>query len=686
MNQESILLVEGAPGPAANALSQMRTRSRSVVTAETLADGISRLGEGRFAAAILDLTLPDGRGMPAFLRFQSKAHTVPIIVLVEREQEELGSEATRRGALDYLIKDELAPSLLDKVLRLALERTHTVLALRASEARYRTMFESTAAGVYQATCDDRLITINPALVTLLGYDTEAEVMQLDFGTQICASYEDHLRWRQELEENGEIRSREATLRNKQGERIVVLHSARLVRDSRGAPLYYEGTIADITAAHKQAKQWSYEASHDSLTGLLNRREIERRMQTALENAMIDRSALAAVMIDLDGFKQVNDRYGHRAGDDFLRHIGTVLRKAVRAGDLIARFGGDEFLVLLERTNEDSALRVAHAIRDALEADRFLWAGRSIQARASLGVGLGSGQDATWLTFLERADIACYDAKMQGGNRVKLFAHDGTTNQRVGRSRQLALAVTRALDADELHLRAQRIAPIRNRQAPAHYEIVIHTESTDESRALDMPELAADHPALARRVDRWCIDASCRWIARHQHANAEVERWFLNITQASMDDDLVDYIDRTARANGVQPGRLGIEIEEQALGACLPQVSALVSRLSEKGYGFTLDGFGRGISSFAYLKSLPVSFVKVDYAAIAGGEDNKRAAATLLRSLHQINHALGRATIMDCVGTREVLRKLAAAGVDYAQGAAVGKPVALSRARSSIRRQ
>ena len=185
------------------------------------------------------------------------------------------------------------------MLRLALERTHTVLALRASEARYRTMFESTAAGVYQATCDDRMISANPAFITLLGYESEEELLRLDFGREVYANAEDHIEWRRELDAAGEIRSRETVLRNKKGERVVVLHSARLVRDSRGVPLYYEGTIADITASHRQARQWSHEASHDSLTGLLNRRELERRLQSALEDAAIDRSTLAVVMIDLD---------------------------------------------------------------------------------------------------------------------------------------------------------------------------------------------------------------------------------------------------------------------------------------------------------------------------------------------------------------------------------------------------
>ncbi|MEJ1966975.1 MAG: diguanylate cyclase [Gammaproteobacteria bacterium] len=423
MSDEQILLIEDfrtSQGPGARALEQLKARPYTVVKVGTLTEGIERVGRTRFAAAILDMTLRDGMGLPAFLRFQSKSGTVPLIVLVDRAYEDLGVEATRRGALDYLIKDEISGALLDKVLRLAFERTHTVLALRASEARYRTMFESTAAGVYQATCDDRMLTINPAFSTMLGYETEDEVLKLDFGTQICANFEDHLAWRRELETTDEIRGREMTLRHKNGGRIVVMHSARLVRDSRGTPLYFEGTIADVTASHKQAKQWSYEASHDSLTGLLNRREMERRMQTALENAVIDRSTLAVVMIDLDGFKSVNDRFGHTAGDDFLRHVASSLRESVRAGDLIARFGGDEFLVMLERTSEDAAVRVGQTMLKALADNEFLWTGQALPARASLGVGMGSGKDTTWVTVLERADVACYDAKSSGGNCVRAF--------------------------------------------------------------------------------------------------------------------------------------------------------------------------------------------------------------------------------------------------------------------------
>ena len=166
MSDELILLIQkvrAAPAGVAEALARLRNRHYVVAESNSLADGLVEIRDRKFAAIILELSLPDASGLPAFLRLQSKAATVPIIVMVERAQEDLGIEAVRRGALDYLLQEETSAAVLDKVLRLALERTHTVLALRASEARYRTLFESTAAGVYQATCDDRLISVNPAI-------------------------------------------------------------------------------------------------------------------------------------------------------------------------------------------------------------------------------------------------------------------------------------------------------------------------------------------------------------------------------------------------------------------------------------------------------------------------------------------------------------------------------------------
>jgi diguanylate cyclase (GGDEF)-like protein/PAS domain S-box-containing protein len=686
MSDEHILLIEdsrGVPAGIAALLSRLRTRQYVMVESHTLADGIKELKDARFAAIVLELTLPDAHSLPAFLRVQSKAQTVPIIVMVDRAHEDLGQEAVRRGALDYLLKEEISAPLVDKALRLALERTHTVLALRASEARYRTMFESTAAGVYQATCDDRLISANPAIVTMLGYETEEEVLRLDFGMDIFANAEDHLQWRRDLEELGEMRSRETALRNKKGERLVVLHSGRLVRDSRGVALYYEGTIADITASHRQARQWSHEASHDSLTGLLNRRELERRLQVALENAAIDHSTLAIVMIDLDGFKKVNDRFGHPAGDELLRHVSATLKRELRAGDLVGRFGGDEFLIVLEHCSEQDALRVTGAMMGRLRSEPCLWSGQSLKPRASVGIAVASERDQSWVALVERADLACYDAKARGGDQVCRYREDATVNVKVGRERTLALYLEEALTTDAFILHAERIAPVRNRTSPSHYEVLLRAPNAVGDRPaenLDLTQIAAFNTSLAHRVDRWCVRSAFRWIARHQRQNPGIGRWFLNLTQASFSDpELAQFIAAAAREAQAPPQHIGLEIEEQALASGFVQINELVRQLAPQGFQFTLDGFGRGISSFAYLKSLNVTNVKIDHAAIAHGADDE-VGDMLLRSLHQINQVLGRSTIIQSVSSPELLNRLATASVDYAQGPAVAPPVLLDENR------
>jgi len=686
VSEDLILLIQdqrGTPAGVADTLARLRTRRYEVQEAHTLADGLLQLQKREFAAIILELTLPDASGLPAFLRLQSRAATVPIIVMVDRAQEELGLEAARRGALDYLIKDEICAPLVDKVLRLALERTHTVLALRASEARYRTMFESTAAGVYQATCDDRFISVNPAIVTMLGYESEEQVLRLDFGLEIYASAEDHLQWRRELEEQGEIRSRETILRNKKGERLVVLHSARLVRDSRGVPLYYEGTIADITASHRQARQWSHEASHDSLTGLLNRRELERRLQSALEDAAIDNSTLAVVMIDLDHFKKINDRFGHVAGDELLRRASAALKSALRNGDLIGRFGGDEFLVILEHCGQEDAVRITAGMVEQLRQLECLWAGQPLLARASVGIAVAAQRDESWVALVERADVACYDAKTRGGNQWRVFHDDATVTVKVGRERQLALWLEEALATDALILQAERIVPIRNRRAPSHYEVLLRAPNSGANRLpeqLDLSAIATSNAGLAHRLDRWCVRNAFRSIARQQRETPNAGRWFLNLSHASFSDPgLAEFIAAAAREAQLPAHNIGLEIEEQALAGGYVQINDLVRKLAPQGFQFTLDGFGRGISSFAYLKSLDVTNVKIDHTALAGDAGDKVGEA-LLRSLHQINKVLGRATIIQSVASADMLKRLAAASVDYAQGPAVAAPILLDEMR------
>lgn len=652
------------------ALATLRSRQYDVRVEPDLRAGLAALAERRCFAILLHLALPDSSGLPTLLRVQTRSGTTPIIAIVDRTQEALGEEAVRRGALDYLMREEITAPLIDKVLRLALERTHTVLALRASEARYRTMFESTSAGVYQAAADGRLISANPAFARLLEYEREDELLALDLALDIYANAEDFEQWKRELEEEGEIRARETVLRRRGGERIVVLQSARLVRDSRGAPLYYEGSVADVTDSHRQARQWSYEASHDALTGLLNRRELERRLQTVVENAAIDGSSVAALMIDLDAFKAINDRCGHAAGDEVLRHVASILRNTTRGGDLVARYGGDEFVVLLEHCSEEDAQRIAGNVVKALETEACLWAGQQLDVRASVGLALATGPALTAGALLEQADTACYSAKAQGGKRVQSYRPNLTSAVKLGRERQALMRLEQALESGELRLTAQRIAPLRKERAVralCELRLALPDDLTEVAGAL----LAApDRVALASRIERWSLRTACQWLRQHAGRFERIERWFVNFSAALEDANASSYVLATLRETGAPPERLGFEIPESILTARMPAVLAFIQRLAPLGVQFTLDEFGRGISSFMLLKSAPVTYVKLDAGAFLEGPESA-AALALMQSLHQINDTFGKRTIVEGVGDAELLARLGEAQVDFAQGEAVG---------------
>jgi diguanylate cyclase (GGDEF)-like protein/PAS domain S-box-containing protein len=680
VSHDQILLIAGAAEAQAgldSAVAALRGGRYEFVRAFNLADGLTQIRKRECASAILDLSLPDRRGLPAFLRFQAQAGPVPIVILADCSDEHLALEAVRRGALDYILREELTGAVIDAILRLALGTTHAVLALRASEARYRTMFENTAAGVYQASCDDRLISANHAFIGILGYSDEEEVLELDIRTQISANAEDFNAWRRDLDAMGEVRSHQVNLVNKSGERVVALHSARLIRDSRGAPLYYEGSLTDITASHRRASRWSYEASHDALTGLINRRELERRLHSALENARIDRSTLGALMIDLDGFKNINDSHGHSAGDDLLRHTSAILKSTARGADIVARLGGDEYCVVLENCSEGDAQRIAEKIVRRLGNEGCTWAGQTLLVRASVGLAVATGSDLSWSTLFERADAACYKAKSQGGNRVEVFRPQLMAARTNSLNRQLALRLEQAFEASELLLAAQCIAPIRTRTDPSHFEIGVRLpDSLARPEAWHVGELAIDAPSLLRRIDNWALAKSCAWLGKYQAVYPKVDRWFLNLTSASFENpDLAQHLVATTSAAGVAPTRVGFEIDEQAFPVHFPVISALVQQLTPHGFQFTLDRFAGSIASFAYLKSLSVSNVKMDWTAIVD-DAGAQARDTVLRSLHDDNHAFGRHTILQCVHTREIFEHLATIGIDYAQG--VAAPVLLTR--------
>ncbi len=678
MQRATVLLID--PNPAdhlliTEELAQIRGQPFSVVIAATLAQGLERLRTGGIDVILLDLALPDSIGLTTFLRLQPKANDVPIVVLVGQADEELAIEALERGALDFLIKQQVVGNLLEKTLRYATERTHTLLALKASEARYRELYENVVAGVFQSTPDGKFMSANPALVKLLGYESEDELLGLDIGNDLYMYPEDRNAWAANILQSGEIRNAELVLRRKDGRKIVVLENSRAVRNDQGRVLYYEGTLTDITEAHELSRQLSFEASHDALTGLINRREFELRLQRALESALGTQARHALCYMDLDNFKVINDTCGHIAGDELLRQLATTLGTRIRSHDALARLGGDEFGVLLHDCPLENAAQIANELLQVIEQFQFVWGTSAFFIGASIGVVPIDGHQRRVTQVLSAADAACYAAKDQGRNRVHVYREDDSVVARRHGEMQWVARVKRALTEHRFFLEAQPIIPIDAQNGIKHYEILVRLRDENGRRVPPgafMP--AVDRYNLAGRLDRWVITASLSWLRRAGRELNGIDRFFINLSGDSLTDrELVEFILQGLKKTDVGPERIGFEVTETAAINNLTRANQIISELRRAGIVFGLDDFGSGMSSFAYLKALSVDYLKIDGMFVANVATDP-VDCEMVSSINRIGHAMGKKTVAECVEQSIVLDKLRELGVDYAQGFAIGLPV------------
>ncbi len=678
MTSATVLLISAQTADQARllgALEAIRGQPYRLEAAGTLADGMARVRQGRIDAIILDLDLPDSSGLTTFLRIQPKATRLPIVVLVDEAGEELGRDAVARGALDYLDRELITPRVVEKVLRYATERTHTLLALKASEQRYRELFQNVTAGVFQTTPDGKFMAANPALVRMLGYDSEDELIELDVARDVYMDPDHRLNWARTMAEGGEVRNAELLLKRKDGTRIVVLENSRAVRDDDGKMLFYEGTLTDITAAHELSQQLSYDASHDPLTGLVNRREFELKLQRALELTLATGSTHAVCYMDLDRFKTVNDTCGHVAGDELLRQLGHVLQQKVRSADIVARLGGDEFVVLLHNCGLNDALQVANNLLKAVQQFEFIWGANKFMLGVSIGVVAIHSGFKRIAQVMNAADTACYAAKDAGRSRVHVYKEDEAHLARRHGEMDWVARAKRALAENRLFLEAQRIEPLAPGTAEKpHYELLVRMR--DESGRTVPPGAflpAVERYNLSVRYDRWVIGSALAWIRRHPEVLDRVSRFFINLSRDSITDpDTAAFVRQVVAASRIDPSRLGFETAESVAIGNLGKANQLIGELRKLGCSFGLDDFGSGVSSFAYLKALNADFLKID-GMFVGNISQDKVDYAMVRSIKDIGHVMGKKIIAESVENPAVVETLREIGVDYAQGFAIGRP-------------
>lgn len=464
--------------------------------------------------------------------------------------------------------------------------------------------------------------------------------------------------------------------NRDHSHTPIQHSASPIRSRSGITLGAVVVFQDVSLTRQLTEQLSYQVSHDNLTDLLNRRAFESAL-TALLNR--DDGHHVLCYLDLDQFKIVNDTCGHLAGDELLRQLALKFKDHVRSSDIAARLGGDEFALLLPDCGIERALTITEALRCDIEQYRFSWQGHTFGIGVSIGlVELNAAQPMQLSQALHASDAACYAAKEAGRNRIHCYQPDDHALLEKHGELQWVQRLQNGLDNDTFRLFAQPIAAICA-TGPGYREILLRLEEHGEIIAPGSFLPAAERYHFMERIDRWVIRNTLAWLGdQNRHATLPPHSlWGINLSGASLSDaDFChDLITQVAMA-GLPHGTLCFEITESTAIAQLSSVSEIIVTLKEYGCRFALDDFGTGLSSFSYLKQLPVDYLKIDGNFIRNVHQDPIDRA-MVEAIHAVGKALGIETIAEFVETQATLDILHHMGINYAQGYLLGRPEPLT---------
>ena len=480
-----------------------------------------------------------------------------------------------------------------------------------------------------------------------------------------------------LEEGRSFRLAEGvTLERRDGRRYAIESTCTPIRAHDGRIIGAVLVFQDVSDKRLMALQLAHQATHDELTGLLNRQAFDGHLQRALEEARSFSSTHALCYMDLDQFKLVNDTCGHLAGDELLCRITALLQDSMRDIDLVARLGGDEFAVLMTRCTPESAERLAAEFHRALQDFRFNWRDKTFAVGASIGLVPITRQFRSLAHLLSAADHACYAAKEKGRNRIQVYQEDDATFVRRHGEMNWVVRIQQTLEQNRFRLFSQQIQPL-SPQAPAglHFEVLLRMVEDDGRIHLPSDFIrAAERYGLMRSIDRWVVHNCIRTLMNQPPPFLGLlQICAINLSASSLgDEEFLDFVEGQLAASGVPPGKLCFEITETAAIENLPQAQKLLAHLTAKGIRFSLDDFGTGMSSYSYLKDLPVSFLKIDGKFIKDIVTDPLDRA-MVESINQVGHVMGVQTVAEGVTNAAVVERLKALGVDYAQGNWISPP-------------
>ncbi len=563
----------------------------------------------------------------------------------------------------------------------AVRRERRALAALAEQmsGRDRAAFEAAPIGMALSDLDGRFIQVNDALCAITGY-TREELAEMAFAD---LSHPADVGRDAEMMHSLLSGEQSAYWMEKRyvdvvGQVVWVAVHATLVRAVDGSPQHFLGQIQDVSERVRYEAQLQHMADHDPLTGLLNRRSFERELDKHIARVERYGPEGAALVLDIDRFKHINDTLGHNIGDELIVKVAQTLRARLRDSDVLARLGGDEFAVLLPRGGADEASHVAEAILAAVRAQSVLTAaGRRRPITASIGVALfGQTERVTAEEVLVNADLAMYDAKEAGRDRFGIYSHERGTSRMKARI-TWAERIREALEEDRFTLYAQPIVELSSGVVRQH-ELLLRM--LDQQGDVIPPAAflgVAERFDLMQELDRWVVSHAIRYMGEQRRAGRDLV-FEVNISGSSTGDpDLLTVIEDELRESEIDPVNLVLEVTETAAVANIPRAQQFAARLAELGCRFALDDFGAGFGSFYYLKHLPFDLLKIDGEFVRSCTTNQ-TDQLLIRAAVDIARGLGKRTIAEYVGDDETVELLRRLGVDYAQGFHIGLPAPLAQ--------
>ncbi len=663
---------------------------------EVATDGESGLAawkERRHDLVLLDVMLPEKSGKDVLREILEISPAQSVVMMTAYATPERAGSLILDGAVDFVSKPFRADQLR-QVCEIAVHRedfivsnqefAHRQEALHQEKERAEITLQSIADGVISTDEEGRVQYMNPVSERLSGWGFEQVRGKLI--DDVLSPSEEYIDQpdkhpvRRCIADGEVVKGDRGTIyRNREGLALRLDSIVSPIRDTSGKVIGSVMVFRDVTESYLLEQKLEYQARHDMLTGLTNRAAFEDRLKVVLDEQLYQAEPYSLCYIDLDQFKVINDTCGHVAGDQLLRSIsGIMLNKIRKHSDTLARFGGDEFILLLEDCDIDQATRIASDICEAIQEYRFVYDNKTFSIGASIGVVPITGEARDLHNALARADSACYMAKEKGRNRIHVYRSDDEELMHRYGEMHVISQINQACEEDLFALYYQEIIPLHPSDEGLHVEILIRMQ--DGKGGWVAPGFflpAAERYNIAAKIDRWVVRQVAEWFNEHRANLDKVSMCSINLSALSLcDDQFINYVEQMIDQYKVPADKLCFEITETAAISNLTQASAFVSAMRRQGCLFALDDFGSGMSSYAYLKRLEVDFLKVDGLFVRDVLHDPIDHA-MVKSINEIGHVFGLKTIAEYVETEAVLNEMREIGLDFIQGYVNGKPAPLN---------